>query len=193
MDAPPPLTLWIAASAPTEKLFSVQIDGSATIDELAAEISRRDSRYNPTGLALFKCRNLRLEPRSTLFSRIHEKIDYVTSGSHSRSSNIDSVHLNSALSSENDESLAGMSFERLKEYKSVRHYFSSTRHVGRVDVLIDVENILPDTYEEEEHSHGVVSLVKGMFNSSNRANLTRSQSSPRLSNHTHAHHYHPSN
>ncbi|KAI0743252.1 hypothetical protein BC629DRAFT_245213 [Irpex lacteus] len=54
-----------------------------------------------------------------------------------------------------------MSFERLKEYKSVRHYFSSSRRSGRVDVFIDVEHVLPDVYEESEHSKGsLVSLVK---------------------------------
>ena len=181
MDAPPPITLWIAAAAPTEKLFSVQIDGAATIDELAAEISRRDSGYNPTGLALYKvsrtsptsylsyrshnclqCRSIRLEPRSTLFSRIRDRVDAVTHGVHSHSSDTDSQHSDGAINSDSTLIDFEPAFERLKEYKSVRHYFSPSRHGGRIDVFIDVENVLPATYEDE-HPHGLVSTLKGMF------------------------------
>ncbi|KAI0797412.1 hypothetical protein BC629DRAFT_1503787 [Irpex lacteus] len=180
MDAPPPLTLWVASASSTEKLFSVQIDGSATVDELAAEISRRDPSFNPTGLALFKCRNIRLEPRASLFPRIHERIDIF--GSHSHSSDTDSIHSDSTLNSDTD--VSELSFERLKEYKSVRHYFSSSKRSGRVDVFIDVEHVLPDVYEESEHSKGsLVSLVKGMFGSSKVPR--RSHSNPKLSHEKH--------
>ncbi|KAI0089685.1 hypothetical protein BDY19DRAFT_993256 [Irpex rosettiformis] len=66
--------IWVATLSGPNRLFSVEVTGGETIDELAEAIYKRDPSLAPNGstsLALYKCQEaILIHPRDQLFDKI---------------------------------------------------------------------------------------------------------------------------
>ncbi|KAI0091300.1 hypothetical protein BDY19DRAFT_991867 [Irpex rosettiformis] len=111
--------VWVATSSPPYKLFSVEVDGGGTIEDLAVAICKRDPSFGPsTSLALYTPRLniIFIEPRGGVFSRIA------------------------------DMKRNGDRFTRLVESSSLRISIPDIEYIFPVvDVVLDVDNVMVES------------------------------------------------